>query len=157
MFAAVPAKFGVVYTGWLLPERKLKELEAPESQLVVIFDDEWVANYAISRGLIMKGKQHACTIYDKGVSLKQCFKCQMYNHITKHCRRHACCAYCAGAHDTGACPNPRDKQFAKCGNCTAENDHIKDPAKKYDAKHFAFSRDCPIRAAHVWHVHQRRT
>ncbi|KAH8696372.1 hypothetical protein BGW36DRAFT_296747 [Talaromyces proteolyticus] len=80
----------------------------------------------------------------------------MYKHIAKHCRRQACCAYCAGHHDTGDCSTPHDKQYAKCTNCVEENTHIKDPAKKHDERHYAFARECPIRASCLYEVHQRR-
>ena len=81
----------------------------------------------------------------------------MYKHIARHCQRQICCAYCARSHDTGDCPTPRDKDYAKCTNCAAENVRIKDPAKKLNDKHFAYARECPIRASCLAEAHQRRT
>lgn len=157
VFAHIPAAFNTTYIGWLLSEQKIKEQKLPEAHLVVIFDDERVANLAIKRGLIINGFQHAVSIYNKAANLQQCFKCQMYKHIARHCQRQICCAYCAGSHDTGNCPTPREKDYAKCANCAAENVRIKDPAKKLDDKHFAYARECPIRASYLAEAHQQRT
>ncbi|EED18994.1 reverse transcriptase, putative [Talaromyces stipitatus ATCC 10500] len=157
VFAQLPASMNVTHTGWLLSEYKIKEQKLTNAHLVVIFDDERIANFAIQRGLIIKGRQHNVSIYDKAANLQQCFKCQMYKHITRHCQRQICCAYCAGSHDTGDCPTPKEKEYAKCANCTAENVHIKDPAKRLNTKHFAYARECPIRATCLAEAHQRRT
>jgi hypothetical protein len=157
VFAQLPAPINITYTGWLLGERKLKEQDLAASQLIVMFDDERVANFAIQRGLIIKGKQHECMIYDKSINLQQCFRCQMYKHIARHCRRQACCAYCAEAHETGVCTNPHNKEHARCANCIEENKHIKDPTQKLDIKHYAYARECPIRATCLTNVHQQRT
>ncbi|KAH8696379.1 hypothetical protein BGW36DRAFT_428396 [Talaromyces proteolyticus] len=157
IFKSLPAPMNITHVGWLPHERKIREQGPETSFLVVMFDDERVANFAINRGLITKGKQHACQIYDKTVNLQQCFKCQMYKHIAKFCRRQLRCAYCAGEHGSGDCPVKNDRDHAKCVNCTEENLHIKDPAKKLDTKHFAYARDCLIRAHCLTQVHQHRT
>lgn len=157
VFAHIPAPFYTTYVGWLLSEQKIQELKLPRAHLVVMFDDERVANLAIRRGLIINGFQHAVSIYNKAANLQQCFKCQMYKHIARHCQRQTSCAYCAGSHDTGECPTPKEKEYAKCANCAAENVHIKDPIKKLDEKHFAYSRDCPIRASYLAEAHEQRT
>ncbi|EED12569.1 conserved hypothetical protein [Talaromyces stipitatus ATCC 10500] len=136
VFAQLPASMNVTHTGWLLSEYKIKEQKLTNTHL---------------------GRQHNVSIYDKAANLQQCFKCQMYKYIARHCQHQICCAYCAGSHDTGDCPTPKEKEYAKCANCTAENVHIKDPAKRLNTKHFAYARECPIRATCLTGAHQRRT
>lgn len=157
VFTYLPAPIHITYTGWLMGEKKITEQGLANAQLIVMFDDERVANFAIQRGLIIKGRQHECSIYDKSINLQQCFRCQMYKHIARHYRREVCCAYCAEAHNSGACPHPYDKEHARCANCIAENRLIKDPVQRLDIKHYAYARECPIRAASLAYVHQRRT
>ncbi|EED15082.1 hypothetical protein TSTA_045440 [Talaromyces stipitatus ATCC 10500] len=75
VFAQLPASMNVIHTGWLLSKYKIKEQKLTNAHLVVIFDNERIANFAIQRGLIIKGRQHNILIYDKAANLQQCFKC----------------------------------------------------------------------------------
>jgi len=126
------------HVGWLLGARKVKDLH--HSMLVVEFDDERAANTAIGRGLVLKGKNHICSRYDKSFSIQQCFNCQTYGHIAKYCKRTALCAYDAENHFTDDCKHPRDRTRARCAVC------IDKKLPEEQTKHFAFDRECPARA-----------
>jgi hypothetical protein len=130
----------IEYVGWLLGS-KAKDLQS--SMLVVEFDDERAANTAIGRGLVLKGKNHTCSRYDKTFSIQQCFNCLTYGHIAKYCRRKHRCGYCAGDHLTENCKHPKDRTRAKCAVCLEKKFH------EEQAKHYAFDRECPERAARL--------
>jgi hypothetical protein len=140
--ASIPAN--TAYIGWLLGQGKIKDLE--NSMLVLEFEDERAANIALSRGLVLYGKNHTCTLYDKSQKLQQCFKCQAYGHIARYCKRDPQCAYCAGEHLTEKCTRPKDRSVAKCAVCSDPRAAIKDVKK---TEHFAFDRECPVRRSHL--------
>jgi hypothetical protein len=130
----------IEYVGWLLGS-KAKDLQS--SMLVVEFDDERAANTAIGRGLVLKGKNHTCSRYDKTFSIQQCFNCLTYGHIAKYCRRKNRCGYCAGDHLTENCKHPKDRTRAKCAVCSEKK------LREEQTKHYAFDRECPERAARL--------
>jgi hypothetical protein len=140
--ASIPAN--IAYIGWLLGPGKARDLE--HTMLVLEFEDDRAANMALSRGLVLYGKNHTCTLYDKSQKLQQCFKCQAYGHIARYCKRDPRCAYCAGEHLTEKCSRPKDRSVAKCAVCSDPRVATKD-IKNTD--HFAFDRECPVRRSHL--------
>lgn len=142
--ASTPAD--ITYVGWLFGARKVREEGLERSELVVEFDDDRPANLAIQRGLVLHGRNHTCTIYDRHQRVRQCFNCQAYGHIAKHCKRLARCAYCGESHKTEDCDHPKDKTRACCAVC---KDAAKGTRKEEDWKHFAFARECPERQTRV--------
>lgn len=69
--------------------------------------------------LLMVGKAYIwfgrCRVEDY-TRISRCFKCQGFNHITKHCKcEHSYCAICSGQHDTRECPQPEAEPC--CINC----------------------------------------
>ncbi|EED22646.1 hypothetical protein TSTA_061360 [Talaromyces stipitatus ATCC 10500] len=51
----------------------------------------------------------------------------------------------------------RKKDWIRAFGNEAQNIHIKDPAKRLNTKHFAYARECLIRATCLAEAHQRRT
>jgi hypothetical protein len=70
------------------------------SLLVIELEQPSHADSAIERGLCLGAELLACELYAKGCKLVQCFRCQTYGHIGKHCKAQETCGYCAGEHDT---------------------------------------------------------
>ena len=52
--------------------------------------------------------------------IKQCFKCQQFNHVSKNCHLNSCCVKCAGPHDTKQCTKPLTEK-PKCANCNKDH------------------------------------
>ena len=72
-----------------------------------------------------------CRVYDRYHAL-QCFKCQMFGHMSKDCRNEDVCGKCCGKHPTKGC----NSDTLKCISCKN---------KKYeDQNHPAYSRKCPM-------------
>ncbi|GAE00196.1 hypothetical protein NFIA_007450 [Paecilomyces variotii No. 5] len=138
----------ITWAGWLLGLKKVRELKDQgqrTSMLNVEFDDDRAARTAVDRGVVFLGKLYSAVAYHKDQRVQQCFRCQAYGHIARHCRRNPRCAYCAGEHDTQVCEDPKNKRTACCAVCKdslSEKEQMKQPEK---LKHFAFSRDCPVR------------
>ncbi|KRF85480.1 uncharacterized protein Dvir_GJ26425, isoform D [Drosophila virilis] len=62
--------------------------------------------------------------------IKQCHKCQKFNHQTEDCKsREFVCYKCAGKHHSAECSKPREKE-GKCANC--------------GGNHIATYQGCPI-------------
>ncbi|EAW22069.1 uncharacterized protein NFIA_007450 [Aspergillus fischeri NRRL 181] len=133
--AATPTE--IVYAGWLYGQRKVDTEKLRSSLVLVDFDSDRAANRALELGLALDGRNHACAYYDRNFRLQQCYNCQLYGHIAKHCKRTTACPYCAGRHPPTECPDARDREKAKCAVCVA--------AKQPDDAHFAYDRSCSIR------------
>ncbi|KAJ5277779.1 hypothetical protein N7524_003932 [Penicillium chrysogenum] len=121
----------------------------PESaKLLIEFADPYAANQAILRGLAIYGRNHDCQLFDGSHRLQQCYRCQMYGHIARNCKRDIHCAYCAGDHDSKECPHAHDRRKAKCAECAKH--------KRPDFSHFAFDRGCPIRGEELAKIQLNR-
>ncbi|OQE66353.1 hypothetical protein PENNAL_c0189G07170, partial [Penicillium nalgiovense] len=116
--------------------------------LLIEFADPYAANQAILRGLAIYGRNHDCQLSDGSHRLQQCYRCQMYGHIARNCKRDIHCAYCAGDHDSKECPHAHDRRKAKCAECAKH--------KRPDFSHFAFDRGCPIRGEELAKIQLNR-
>ncbi|KAG7466572.1 5-hydroxytryptamine receptor 3A-like [Solea senegalensis] len=61
-------------------------------------------------------------------NIKQCFKCQQFNHISINCNNPVVCLRCGENHHHKTCT--KEKRHAKCANCAGE--------------HSAVSKTCPV-------------
>lgn len=61
-------------------------------------------------------------------TIRQCYKCQQFNHISTNCKNPVVCLRCGENHHHKTCS--KDKREAKCVNCAGE--------------HSAASKNCPI-------------
>lgn len=64
----------------------------------------------------------ACRV-DDHISVRQCYKCMGFGHLSKECDKQTCCGFCAGDHLTTAC---KKRNSLKCNNC-------------FSAKHASYS------------------
>ena len=136
----------ITYTGWLLGPRYIEEQKPETSKLIVEFDNDRAANIAILLGLAIDGRDHPCEYYDQTHRIQQCFNCQAYGHIARHCKRPTSCAYCAQSHSSQECPTARDRTRAQCAVCQKQNTKR---SEKISEDHFAFDRSCPARVERV--------
>lgn len=82
----------------------------------------------------------SCKIYDY-VGLVRCFKCLGFNHFSKDCNRQTTCKFCAGNHESSACPRSSSSQEYKCVNCSF---HVEQLKMQLDVNHHAFSSECKV-------------
>ncbi|XP_049840328.1 uncharacterized protein LOC126285048 [Schistocerca gregaria] len=52
----------------------------------------------------------------KSRGVTQCFRCQGFSHVARHCTMPFVCVKCGGPHDSRLCPVPKQDP-AKCGLC----------------------------------------
>lgn len=71
----------------------------------------------------------SCRIFDYN-DLRQCSKCQKFNHSEKNCRNEIVCPFCSGKHSFEQCN--KDEKDRKCVNCTLANEKYR---KKYKISH----------------------
>lgn len=140
------APTAITYTGWLLGRRHIAEHKPETSKLIVEFDNDRAANIAILLGLALNGRDHPCEYYDQTHRIQQCFNCQAYGHIARHCKRPTSCAYCAQNHSSQECPTARDRTRAQCAVCQKQNTK---QSEKISEDHFSFDRSCPARVERV--------
>ncbi|KAJ5213378.1 hypothetical protein N7449_000547 [Penicillium cf. viridicatum] len=107
----------IVYMNWLMTKRKMDETRPESAKLLIEFADPYAANQAILRGLAIYGRNHHCQFFDGSHRLQKCYRCQMYGHIARNCKRDNHCAYCAGDYDSKECPHAHDRRKAKCAEC----------------------------------------
>ncbi|KAJ6141699.1 hypothetical protein N7497_010798 [Penicillium chrysogenum] len=138
----------IIYMDWLMTKRKMDEARPETAKLLIEFADPYAANQAILRDLAIYGRNHDCQFFDGSHRLQQCYRCQMYGHIARNCKRDDHCAYCAGDHDSKECPHAHDRRKAKCAECVRH--------KKPDLSHFAFDRGCPIRGEELAKIQLNR-
>ncbi|KAJ5473980.1 hypothetical protein N7475_003546 [Penicillium sp. IBT 31633x] len=138
----------IVYMDWLMTKRKMDETRPESAKLLIEFADPHAANQAILRDLAIYGRNHDCQLFDGSDRLQQCYRCQMYGHIARNCKRDIHCAYCAGDHDSKECPHAHDRRKAKCAECAKH--------KRPNFSHFAFDRGCPIRGEELAKIQLNR-
>jgi hypothetical protein len=78
-----------------------------------------MTNRLIKKELLNEHTHLVCEYFEKECRIKQCFKCQRYNHVSKTCRNSKKCEQCAQEHSTKDCRIAID--YRTCVNC--ENKH----------------------------------
>jgi hypothetical protein len=73
-----------------------------------------------------------CERFIKNCTLRQCFNCQKYEHIKKHCRIVVVCEKCVMKHHISECDSSIIEKYKMCETC--EN-----------REHIAWSSKCKIR------------
>jgi hypothetical protein len=77
-----------------------------------------------------------CAVLES-VDLTRCFKCSMYGHIEKYCKKEMVCPKCAGNHKVHDCTS----ETVKCANCLNCNEKLK---LNLNVDHMVFDRECPV-------------
>ncbi len=73
-----------------------------------------------------------CKRFIKNCILRQCFNCQKYEHIKKHCRIVVVCKKCVMRHHISECDSSITKKYKMCEMCE-------------DREHIAWSSKCRMR------------
>jgi hypothetical protein len=97
----------------LIPKPGHQEVKSTSAILYLKNQESQIA--AILNGLVIEGRKYATQIYDQGLQIPQCFKCQGWGHTQSTCHREVSCGRCAGRHNTRECQE--DSSKAKCTNC----------------------------------------
>jgi hypothetical protein len=74
-----------------------------------------MTNRLIKNDLLNNYSHRACKYFEKECTLKQCFRCQKYDHVSKTCRNDVKCDFCAYEHFSDECKAIND--YKKCVNC----------------------------------------
>ncbi len=88
------------------------------SLIIEIVNSE-MTNRLIKEKLLNEHTHLICEYFEKECRIKQCFKCQRYDHVSKTCRNSKKCEQCAQKHSTKDCRIAIDHR--SCANC--ENKH----------------------------------
>lgn len=129
----------ISYVGWLTREGPLKRA----SSIVVEFGAPEMANAVIYAGMVWEGQIHQCQLYDRTCRVKQCFRCNHYDHIGAQCNAFQTCGYCAEAHEAKHCRQKVVEGFTpRCPVCKGA--------------HTAWSNACPARKKELERVEQAK-
>lgn len=86
----------------------------------------------------------------ENINLKECYRCNSYEHRTNACTKSHICQNCAENHDTRKCPNLKE---IKCINCLGKSNKMN---QQLNADHKARSIDCPLHKIKI-QIQQERT
>jgi hypothetical protein len=67
----------------------------------------------VARGIVINSELYEARLYDRKMTIKQCFNCQQWGHTQGACAKQARCGQCAGPHNTKDCL----KERISCANC----------------------------------------
>jgi hypothetical protein len=87
--------------------------------LIIEIINSKMTNRLIKEELLNEHTHLVCEYFEKECRIKQCFKCQSYDHVSKTCRNWKKCEQCAQKHSTKDCRIAID--YRSCVNC--ENKH----------------------------------
>ncbi len=99
------------------------------SLIIEIVSSE-MTNRLIKEELLNEHTHLICEYFEKECRIKQCFKCQRYDHVSKTCRNSKKCEQCAQKHSTKDCRIAIDHR--SCANC--------------EDKHSTWSFQCDVKA-----------
>ena len=85
--------------------------------MIIWIRDAKIANKLIQLKMIMKSNIKTMKYYEKNCKIKQCIKCQKYNHWTYVCKNKQCCAHCAQKHRFAKCFHQKKTLKWWCGFC----------------------------------------
>ncbi len=87
--------------------------------LIIKIVNSEMTNRLIKEELLNEHTHLICEYFEKECRIKQCFKCQRYDHVNKTCKNSKKCEQCAQKHSTKDCRIAIDHR--SCVNC--ENKH----------------------------------
>jgi hypothetical protein len=105
---------------WIHGVNSLKprqEKEPKAASLIVWVPSQNLQRQLYSRGMAINGRMHHTKLYDAGLQIPRCYKCNKWGHTQNSCRARTMCGYCAKGHDTESCKDKEDPKAAKCVNC----------------------------------------
>jgi len=147
----VIAEAKISYVGWLTREGPLKRA----SSIVVEFTTPEMANALIYTGMAWEGHIRQCQLYDRACRVKQCFRCNNYEHIGTQCNASQTCGYCAELHETKHCRHKGVDGFTpRCPVCKGGHTAWSNacPARKKELERVALAKQS---RSVYWHVPAR--
>lgn len=144
----VIAEAKISYVGWLTREGPLKRA----SSIVIEFTAPEMANALIYAGMVWEGHIHQCQLYDRACRVKQCFRCNHYEHIGTQCNAPQTCGYCAELHETKHCRHKGVEGFTpRCPVCKGAHTAWSNacPARKKELERVALAKQ---NRSIYWHV-----
>jgi hypothetical protein len=87
--------------------------EKTRGSLLVGFPTQEMQRRAIRGGLVVDAQLFETRPFERGLLIKQCFKCYQWGHTQQACGKDTRCGQCSGAHDTRKCTTER----VSCANC----------------------------------------
>jgi hypothetical protein len=98
--------------------------------LIIEIVNSKMTNRLIKEKLLNEHTHLICEYFEKECRIKQCFKCQRYDHVSKTCKNSKKCEQCAQKHSTKDCRIAIDHR--SCVNC--------------EDKHSTWNFQCDVRA-----------
>jgi hypothetical protein len=83
--------------------------------LIIEFVNSEMINRLIKNDLLNDYLHRVCEYFEKKCKIKQCFRCQKYDHVNKICRNDEKCDFCACKHSSFKCKT--FNAHKKCANC----------------------------------------
>ena len=90
--------------------KKLRNLKASIQSIIIFTENSKEVNDLICEELRVKDRYYAVKRYASQCQIKQCFKCQEYEHKAKMCTKKSRCEKCAQKHEIQQC----NKRKIKC-------------------------------------------
>ena len=101
------------------------------------------ANEVVTRGVAFHRMNMTAELFDRGATLRQCFRCQRYGHISRRClAAHPTCGECAGNHDSRDHSPETHGAKQSCTNCRG-------------AEHSVWSPNCAVRDREIQRMRSR--
>jgi len=113
--------FEVSRVAWIHGKKSLqprRDGRVPQAASLIIYTTkEEYQKMAIRRGVVIDYTLYTTKLYDPGLQLTLCFRCNHWGHTQAMCRSRTNCGYCAQGHSSRECPHRADPTKAKCCNC----------------------------------------
>ncbi len=95
--------------------KKIERLRKEHSSLIIELVSSETTNRLIKDELLNDYSHRVCEYFEKKCRIKQCFRCQKYDHVNKACRNDEKCDFCACEHFSFECRTFNEHR--KCVNC----------------------------------------
>ena len=104
--ARAHSRLKVDKTKWLRRNSNKKKY----TSLIIWVNSAEMINRLIQWRISIESNIKTMKLYDKKIRIKQCLKCQKYEHLTYECKNNQRCAHCAQDHHTEACSSKNDEK-----------------------------------------------
>jgi hypothetical protein len=91
-----------------------------------------MTNRLLFERLLKSFEMKECERFTKNCTLRQCFNCQKYEHISRHCKSAAACGICVMGHRTSDCDSTTTDKYKMCERCEVRG-------------HTAWASNCKVR------------
>ena len=113
--------FDISRVAWIHGKKSLqprKDGRTPQAASLIIYTTkEDYQKLALRRGVVIDYTLYTAKMYDPGLQLSLCYRCNHWGHTQAMCRSRTNCGFCAQGHSSRECPHRTDPTKAKCCNC----------------------------------------